>query len=388
VRTSAAEVLGQLQAKSAINPLINLLDKENNKEIRQQTLYALAQITPNHPKLKQKITETLNTLRQQAQHQFAGRRYQAAQDLAYLVAPESVALLIPLLKDRPSIQKQAILALKHISAVQPTFITPALPDLYPLLKAEHLTTRHTAIEILGDLLPQQPQLQDHLIPLLEHPATRRTTLHALAKLKTPVMAQFILELAQKQPNFSHFQYQALKALATFDFKEQIPFLKTLLTTLNQEKNTWRQRQYQQDDTIEAASCSRQYRVEKQDQWNKTHWAWQLGNTLTRLAPKQQGIPLLGHNLAKVRQGAWQALGKQQDIELLREIYQHRQSSTQPHFRYAAYQAIHHSLITLETRGGPQHLKALETWLAEVKDWAVKDRILWTVERLKYRLGRD
>jgi hypothetical protein len=60
----------------------------------------------------------------------------------------------------------------------------------------------------------------------------------------------------------------------------------------------------------------------------------------------------------------------------------------PHFRHAAFRALDKSLITIEVYGTPEDVQALKTWRTEVTDFAVKDRIEFTLTELEYRLEQD
>jgi len=91
-----------------------------------------------------------------------------------------------------------------------------------------------------------------------------------------------------------------------------------------------------------------------------HLAFELAYSMTRIAPQEKDLRLrlLGHDLADIRQGAWQGLGRVGSVELIAELHQQLKDSDRswyeklkgnpnPFFRHAVYQAIDHILLRLE-----------------------------------------
>ena len=130
-----------------------------------------------------------------------------------------------------------------------------------------------------------------------------------------------------------------------------------------------------------------YRPRHKPLWDKPIWETELGYAIAQHDPANAGIEMLKHPLANVRQGAWFGIAKigVPTVEILQKINQQRDRSTQPHFRHAAFRAIDKSLITIEVYGTQQDVQALKNWLPEVSDFAVKDRIAFTLAELDYRL---
>ena len=115
--------------------------------------------------------------------------------------------------------------------------------------------------------------------------------------------------------------------------------------------------------------------------------------LSRIDPGEEGIKLLSHHLANVRQGAWMGVGKSRNVSLIERLYWLRKESNKPWGRHAAYRAIDHILINIETLGGETELNQLEVLLKELNAKegqnihpGVKTRMEWTIECLRERVG--
>jgi HEAT repeat protein len=87
-------------------------------------------------------------------------------------------------------------------------------------------------------------------------------------------------------------------------------------------------------------------------------AFELAYNIARIDPKERGVSLLAHDLADVRQGAWQGLGRVGDVDLIvtlhgklqasdHSVFQRLWDPANPFFRHAAYQAIDQMLLRLE-----------------------------------------
>jgi HEAT repeat protein len=131
--------------------------------------------------------------------------------------------------------------------------------------------------------------------------------------------------------------------------------------------------------------------------------FELAYTIARIDPKQSGVRLLNHDLADVRQGAWQGLGKVGGVDLIEELrqqlktsdpswFQRLWGSANPFFRHAAYQAIDHILLRLEAEGNAQDLERLKSLVPEpvealcqqkesLEEQGICRRVKWTIAQL-------
>jgi HEAT repeat protein len=136
---------------------------------------------------------------------------------------------------------------------------------------------------------------------------------------------------------------------------------------------------------------------------KSPLVFELAYNIARIDPRQSGLRLLHHDLADVRQGAWQGLGKVGKVDLIEELRQQLKTSNQfwfqrlrrsvnPFFRHAAYQAIDHILLRLEAEGDAQDLERLKRLVpGQVDDpcqqkespeeQGICRRVKWTIARL-------
>ena len=89
--------------------------------------------------------------------------------------------------------------------------------------------------------------------------------------------------------------------------------------------------------------------------------FELAYTIARIDPNPSGLRLLDHDLADVRQGAWQGLGRVGSVDLIEELRQKLNTDNRswfqklwgrehPFFRQATYQAIDQILLRLEAEG--------------------------------------
>jgi hypothetical protein len=138
-------------------------------------------------------------------------------------------------------------------------------------------------------------------------------------------------------------------------------------------------------------------------------AFELAYTIARIDPKQSGVRLLDHDLADVRQGAWQGLGRVGSVALIDALHRQLKTSTHswlqnlwgsahPFFRHAAYQAIDHMLLRLEAEGDAQDLERLKSLVARpggalcqpkesVEEQGICRRVQWTIAQLAAQEAR-
>jgi HEAT repeat protein len=131
--------------------------------------------------------------------------------------------------------------------------------------------------------------------------------------------------------------------------------------------------------------------------------FELAYNIARIDPKQRGLRLLNHDLADVRQGAWQGLGKVGSVDLIQELrqtlktdnqswFQRLWGSANPFFRHAAYRAIDHMLLRLEAEGDSQDLESLKSLVPgpvdapcqqqeSLEEQGICRRVKWTIAQL-------
>jgi HEAT repeat protein len=138
-------------------------------------------------------------------------------------------------------------------------------------------------------------------------------------------------------------------------------------------------------------------------------AFELAYNIARIDPDQSGLRLLDHDLAGVRQGAWQGLGKVGSVALIEKLRQKLKTSDQswlqklwgspnPVFRHAAYRAIDHILLRLEAEGNWQDLERLKRLVPgqvgalcqqkeSPEEQGICRRVQWTIAQLEAKDAR-
>jgi hypothetical protein len=138
-------------------------------------------------------------------------------------------------------------------------------------------------------------------------------------------------------------------------------------------------------------------------------AFELAYTIARIDPEQSGVRLLNHDLADVRQGAWQGLGRVGDVDLIEKLRQRLKTSEQswfqrlwrsanPFLRHATYQAIDHILLRLEAEGDVQDLERLKNLVPgpgdalcqqqeSLEEQGICRRVQWTIAQLEAQDAR-
>jgi len=392
VRSSAAKGLGQLGAREAIQPLKVLL-KEGNKDVRWSAFSALTQLGVHE--LSQ-LNKELTTLEKQSHHQSAGQRQQAAKKLGKLFTKQSVKLLTPLLKDKHlGVKKQAIISLGQIGEQQAKWLRPILPQMRSLLENSNIHIRRQTVIALGKIVSPLSEEKAQWIENFANIAKnqeeilgiRIVALKALAKLGT---AELILELLQPEmleQESDSFILTAFTALGDIRNPVALDFLHEQLAALTERKRVWREQRdadkltRTQDDVASNVG-------DEENRWLQSQWETDLGYAIAQIDPESSGIALLKHELAQVRKGAWLAIGKVANINIINELAKKRRESEpeQAHFRHATYQAIDNALITIEMQGKAQDLLELKELFQTVKHAGIKDRMDWTILSLKQRIN--
>src|SRR5690606_36373047 len=133
VRSSAALQLGELQARRALDALIELLQRETDLAVREDVTWALARLGD----------DALEPLIGLLRHDDRPVRHHAAHALGKLGHRRAVDGLLDALADEdPAVVAKAALALGQIGDEQ------AIPALVSLLAHEHDGVRETAMSVL------------------------------------------------------------------------------------------------------------------------------------------------------------------------------------------------------------------------------------------------
>ncbi len=398
VRSSAANGLGQLGTHEAVQPLKALLKKEGDEVVRLSAISALTQLGVHElPQLNKELT----TLEEQS-HQSAGQRQQAAEKLGKLFVERSVHLLTPLLKDEHfGTKKQAIISLGKIGEQRAEWLQTVLPQMRPLLEDTNIHIRRETVIALGKIVSQLSEEKTQWIESFAKIAKnqeeilgiRMVALKALAKLGTAELILAMLQPEMLQQESDSFILTAFTALGDIRNPVALEFLHKQLEDLTERKQAWREKRDtdspKSTQTQEACNVASIVGDEK-NRWSQSQWETDLGYAIAQIDPESSGIALLKHELAEVRKGAWLAIGKVANINIINELVKQRRESEpeEAHFRHAAYRAIDNALITIEMLGNAQDLLDLKELFKTVKHAGIKDRMDWTILSLEQHINES
>jgi HEAT repeat protein len=227
VRSSAAQTLGTLQATEATPQLIELLKHQvevllkrynakllidNNENVRSSAIDALGRLQAKEatPQLIELLKDNNNNV-----------RYRVIDALGRLQAKEAIPQLIELLIDNnENVRSSAIDALGRLQAKE------AIPQLIKLIKDFSENVRSSAARILGILRAKEAIPQ--LIKLLkdEEWRVRSSAINALGQLQAKEVIPQLIELLKD--NNENVRSSAIDALGRLQAKEAIPQLIKLI----------------------------------------------------------------------------------------------------------------------------------------------------------------
>ncbi|EDN70822.1 PBS lyase HEAT-like repeat [Beggiatoa sp. PS] len=438
VRSSAATALGDLGNKIAVKPLIDLLN-DPVSSVRQSAILALGELS--QPEAKQPLFELLNnpilSVRDKAIEALALINLSNADEeikstvVTLLNAkssqlrdkvikseklPSNESELIILLKEETSkVKLETIKSLGNSSIDTMLFLTlledndaevrlAAMRHLLDQVRTYDTEYRIAAMRNTLDDISYpyfessdkhrlSEKLQKIILNQQEYLTTRILAIKVLGKFGIEGTADSIINVVKQETENQYkelFVLEVYRALGYIASTQALPFLQDQLIQLEKDKRVWRKQRDKinnQRDELELEACVRQeFSQKRQERWAYLQSETELGYALTKIAPQTEGIKMLAHNLFEVRKGAWLAIGQMKSIELLKRINQQREQSHQAYFHHAAFRAIDKSLITIEVFGKDADLAALNNWLPDINDHAVRDRVKFTVAELEYRLS--
>jgi len=208
----------------------------------------------------------------------------------------------------------------------------------------------------------------------------------IGNIRTKEAVNFLLQLLETED--SSYQFRAIQALGNNGYlnpsKAVEPLLKRL-KALEDRKAEWRKLRDENTDSYTEPQTE-DWRKRLESVKPKAYLECELAYAISRIAPDTEGIKLLNHDLAAVREGAWLGIGKVGTVDLLKKLYEERRrKNITPWFKHAAYRAIDHVLIHFEAFGNTKDADELEKFLAEVtekEEPGVHTRTKWTMERLR------
>ncbi|MCP4363948.1 MAG: HEAT repeat domain-containing protein [Planctomycetes bacterium] len=417
--TEALFSLGQLQAIEAESKIIKLKFIEGGF-VSGEAALALARINSSAPELKMWRQRAFTEV-QEKNEKNAGARIQAARRLTYIAIAQSAALLVQLIDDQDlDVAQEAVRLTGRLAEFHPEWIKPE--PLLALLNHADFNLRQAAIKALGQLISFQGEKKPADLLNVEQKVRaalhkmvadeqknfidRQAALVALGATKRQDCAEEIYELLTnlEKGKDDALRYRSFLWLGQMVYTDAQDDVEAELKELMQEKAAWRKER----DTQKREDASVEIKGDQEDKsWRKEHWEYMLGNALARIAPGERGIELLDHPLYQVRQGAIRALASKVADEdkagvgaaLIGKIIQAHQNfdpeDLPSPFPYAAFQAIDLALWNLEYTGKKDDLDKLKDILENLEkckipgqQGAIKERLQWTIDRLKSRLKQN
>jgi hypothetical protein len=119
---------------------------------------------------------------------------------------------------------------------------------------------------------------------------------------------------------------------------------------------------------------------------------EVGYSIAKLDPTNEGLKLLEHPFVEVRNGAILGIGHFTNFNLFKGLLDafEKTSLNEPIKRFALYRAIDVSLMTLETDAKPEDVEPLNKRKENLPQTtnqhkAIKQRLEWTLNEINYRL---
>ncbi|MCP4698356.1 MAG: HEAT repeat domain-containing protein, partial [Gammaproteobacteria bacterium] len=302
---------------------------------------------------------------------------------------ELTRLLQARLEDDKERLPNRILAVKGLKALGRSGVLQTLA----LAQQARPALRLTAVKELAGL--EAVEALHAVLEKADSFGVRLRALHELSKLKAPTRAKILLRFADEagidgpDKDFSLVLYDALTHSGSPDAAS---FLAGQLEQLEKRKSAWRK----QRDAGDAQSAKNfaikdcgapPVRHDDEQYWRFASHEFQLSYGLVRLDPQQQAVTLLAHPLRQVRRGAAQGVSEVRDAALLRKIERARRDSKDQIFRHAAFRAIDKGLLQIQQADKREVLALLQSWQAETQNFAVRDRLEWTIGWVEYRVAK-
>lgn len=431
---SVINALGQLQAKEAIVDLRNIiLNEDKDDYIRYTSASALGQL-----QAKEAISDLRNLLKEN------GEKFPSVRvALAKLQIKEVIPSLLILLKDRDTdTQIMTITAFPQLGR-----LNDVTTELIELLKDENSDVRSAAAETLAklgshSLIPYlfvamskkdndekvdnglrniessshiaSGELLDFLLRRLKNGDTKirqSATISALHMDRGNNLNEVQKRLLRKALSLidQRTRDAAAEQLADEDEQEteakarQLPInqpaletkpltlneLKIKLDGFNQQYADWRERRDAELAT-DTATDPKATNSEANKLADPAPFIYEYAYAIANM-DEAEGIKLLGHNLAKVREAAARGLANSDflGVPLLQKLEQEWLATDNPITRQGLFHAIDIALLAMEGIGADKELEALKayepTLTNERSAASIKPRVEWTRIQLQWRV---
>ncbi|SDZ75543.1 HEAT repeat [Thiothrix caldifontis] len=385
-RQAAVQPLGVLQTKDAIPALMGWL-KDENKDARNSAATELGLL-----QVKDAIPALLDLLKDEN----SNVRGSAATALGRLQAKDAIPALLRLLKDKDSyVRDSTAEALTQLGK------HPMMPSLFAVMSENfEASSRIASDELLDFLLHRLKNGDSEVRRSAVITALRMERGNNLNEVQKRLLLKTLLLVDQQTRD------EAAKQLADEDKQEseekarQLPInqpgleekpltldeLKTKLDRFDQAYADWRKRR----DAEPAATAPKATDSEADKLADPAPFTYEYAYAIANM-DEAEGIKLLGHNLAKVREAAARGLANSDflGVPLLQKLEQEWLATDNPITRQGLFHAIDIALLAMEGIGADKELDALKayepTLTNERSTASIKPRVEWTRIQLQWRV---
>jgi HEAT repeat protein len=363
VRYRAAQALGRIGSKKAVEPLMEALKDKDSYHVRYFAAQALERI--GSKKATGTLIESLNS------NSLVIRRY-AIYTLGNISVTEYADNFKSILDNE---QEKTVLRMAAAAALLKTGEKKALQYLKRQLETAPDYSLIEMTKIIGEVPSKEGiMLLEEMLNLTDHRSKEQSNLQMKARLMAvtalgniPGEKAFNTLLKLLDHKDERIQFRALLAVGklksptekqTDIIKERISTFREKLDELTEKKETWRD--IRDENTSQYSPSELKEWEDRLDEIRpQEHLEFQLAYVISRF-DKNEGMKLLCHELANVRQGAWMALGNRKNISLTPKLSKLiEEENDRPWVQFAAYRAVDNILNDAEYFGGKEELDELD-----------------------------
>jgi HEAT repeat protein len=339
----------------------------------------------------------LDYLKKKAKSDNINERIQVAETLGEIPSKQGTSILTEMLNDDDylDVKKQVISSLGNSNEKTVANI------LHPLLNDLHPNIREPVVEALANIASPDSfePLKKVALSTEERISTRKKAINALTKIRKENPIKIYMELLDYDDEI--IKSTVLMAIGKVknpqnldpglakDLKKK---LKEQLKQQEDRKKKWRQ--IRDEDTESYNDQEMQlWRKRLEEVKPREYMEFHVAYALSRMDPQKEGVELLGHHLANVREGALMGFGSNNNVSLLEKLYRLRKESDKPWFRHDAYRTIDDILLNIETFGEKKEFDELKNLFKQLQEKegknlhpGVKTRMEWTIDRLRERVS--
>ena len=360
---SVIDALTQLESKEATPEVLKLL-KDNNATISPSIIEYLSKI---------RAREAIPNLRKLLKNNDIPTSQSAGSSLAKLNIKEDIPLLLSILHYKNGYPERLILNPKPLGEMGANEL------LSPLLHKLHIADEYMQIDLLRSIILIQKDKR-----------TNELQKKLITKVLTHVDQKTLFSVTKELQKDESHEYQRLVNQPGLEEKPlTLEELKAKLDEFDQAYADWRERRDTESVTnTETDAPTTDNAADKLA--DPAPFIYEYAYAIANM-DEAEGIKLLGHNLAKVREAAARGLANSDflGVPLLQKLEQEWLATDNPITRQGLFHAIDIALLAIEGIGADKELEALKTYeLTLTNEYSVasiKPRVEWTRIQLQWRV---